>query len=183
MHKILQRAAVLGAGVLLTVGALAGPASAAGSGSSGSSTVAQKTAADAAAAKAANGGREVNRLNNTAFASGGMSACGSGNFCAWDNYNYSGGPGQWSGNASNYTSWNHTGCGFTSLYTWDNCASSVFNNGNSCNITLYDDINYNSADGYYNLARGGHLADLRIDQMTRGGAMNDRISSHKWCTW
>lgn len=109
------------------------------------------------------------------------SDCGSGNFCAWDNYNFSGGPGQWSGNASNWTSWVHTGCGVRSLWTWDNCASSVFNNGNNCNLTFYDDINYSGA--YYNLPRGSYLAHMDQDRMSDGGSANDRISSHHWCTF
>jgi hypothetical protein len=176
MRRILVRLAAAGAGAVLALAALTGPAAAAG-GSAGNST-----AADLAALKASNGGRAVVLVDNVR-AAGGMDACESGSFCAWDNYNYSGGPGQWSGNADNYSHWGHSGCGLGSLWTWDNCASSVYNNGNSCNIQLYDDIKYSTAHGYYNLAKGGHLADLRKDKMTDGKPMNDRISSHQWCAW
>ena len=178
MTRVLVRLAAAGAGAVLALVASTGPAAAAGGSGTGNST-----AADLAALKASNGGRDVQLIDNNVQASGGMDACDSGSFCAWDNYNYSGGPGQWPGNADNYSHWGHRGCGVGSLWTWDNCASSVYNNGNSCNIQLYDDINYNTADGYYNLAKGGHLADLRKDKMTDGKAMNDRISSHKWCAW
>ena len=115
------------------------------------------------------------------LAAAGRSACQSGNFCAWDNYEFSGGPGQWYGNASNYTRWGHSGCGLASLWTWDNCASSVFNNGNNCNLTFYDGINYTGAS--YNLPRGSYLARMTLDRMSDGQSANDRISSHRWCTF
>jgi hypothetical protein len=107
--------------------------------------------------------------------------CSPGNFCAWDNYEFRGGPGEWSGNASNYSGWVHTGCGATSLWTWNNCASSVYNHGDDCNLTFYDGINYTGA--YYNLPRGSYLARMTLDKMSDGANANDRISSHRWCTF
>jgi hypothetical protein len=118
---------------------------------------------------------------DTSGIAAGRADCPASNFCAWDNYNFSGGPGEWSGNASNYTSWAHSGCGLTSLWTWDNCASSVYNHGDNCNLTFYDGINYTGA--YYNLPRGSYLARMTQDRMSDGGNANDRISSHRWCTF
>jgi hypothetical protein len=152
VNRALWRCASAAAGVVLTLTSLAAPAAAA------DSTLAAGTITPAA-----------------------MSACGSGNFCAWVNSNFNDGPGQWAGNASNYTDWGHDNCGLGSLWTWDNCASSVFNNGQHCNLTFYDGINYTGA--YYNLPRGSYLANMTLDRMSDGQNANDRISSHRWCTF
>ncbi|MFG2049460.1 peptidase inhibitor family I36 protein [Micromonospora sp. NPDC048935] len=117
------------------------------------------------------------------LASGGMEACDPGSFCVWVDPNYSDGPGQWPNSTSSYFGWAHKSCGLINGGTWNNCASSVFNNGQNCNIQLYDDVNYGTGRGYYNLAKGGHLANLKLDKMTDGSPMDNRISSHKWCTW
>ncbi|MBU2668097.1 peptidase inhibitor family I36 protein [Actinoplanes bogorensis] len=175
MRALLRRAGAVGAGVILMMTALAGPASAA----EGPSAA---TAREMAAAKAANGGRAIVPVDNM-LAAGGLEACDSGSFCVWVNANFNDGPGQWPNNSNNYLSWSHASCGYLNLRTWNNCASSVFNNGNNCNIQLYDDVNYGTGRGYYNLARGGRLANLTIDKMSDGQPMNDRLSSHKWCSW
>lgn len=102
-------------------------------------------------------------------------------YCVWVNTDYNDGPGKWAGNQSNYTAWPHSGCGILSLWTWDNCASSVFNHGQSCNMTLYDGINYTGA--YFRLDKGSQRANLKLNKMSDGGNMNDRISSHYWCNY
>lgn len=104
--------------------------------------------------------------------------CGAGNFCAWVNPGFNDGPGQWPGNAPNYTKWGHRSCGLGSLWTWTNCATSVYNHGNSCTVTIYSDINYRGA--YIVLPRGSYLADMRADRMSDGASANDRVSSHAW---
>lgn len=180
MRALLRRVGAVGAGVILMTTVLAGPANAAGqSDADGPSAT---SAAELAATTALNGGRAVVPVNNV-LASGGMEACDPGSFCVWVNPNYSDGPGQWPNNASTYFAWDHDNCGWVNGYTWNNCASSVFNNGQNCNIQLYDDVNYGTGRGYYNLQKGGHLANLKLDKMTDGKPMDNRLSSHKWCTW
>ncbi len=180
MRALLRRVGAVGAGVIMMAAALAGPASAAAPSADGAPSAA--TARELAAVKAANGGKAIASQNNM-LAAGGLEACDSGSFCVWVDANFSDGPGQWPNNSNNYLSWSHPSCGVLNLRTWNNCASSVFNNGNNCNIQLYDDVNYGTGRGYYNLARGGRLANLTIDKMTDGQPMNDRLSSHKWCSW
>jgi hypothetical protein len=114
-------------------------------------------------------------------AAAGRADCPSSWFCVWVDVDFVGGPGKWQGNESNYTNWLHGGCGVRSLWTWDNCASSVFNNGQSCNLTFYDGINF--AGAWYNLPRGSFLAFMTQDLMSDQANANDRISSHKWCTF
>lgn len=109
----------------------------------------------------------------------GREDCGAGNFCAWVNPGFNDGPGQWSGDTANYFGFSHSSCGIVNLRTWNNCASSVFNNGNNCNVRIFADPNYRGA--YITLPRGSYLADLRADRMSDGTHANDKISSHDWC--
>lgn len=182
-HTAIRRSRLTrwGLGLLITAATLVGmaapSASAAPSVSLPMHTAATSASAPATAAESTD---TTTVVDNTQPAAG-MADCPASNFCAWDNYNFSGGPGEWSGNAPNYTFWPHSGCGFTSLYTWDNCASSVYNHGTSCNLTFYDGINYTGA--HYNLPRGSYLARMTLDKMSDGGSANDRISSHRWCTF
>ncbi|WP_405853862.1 peptidase inhibitor family I36 protein [Streptomyces sp. NBC_01515] len=56
------------------------------------------------------------------------SGCSAGNFCFWNNSYYGDGPGQVSGNNSNYTVFPHSSCPYQ---TWNDCISSVYNDGTS----------------------------------------------------
>lgn len=55
----------------------------------------------------------------------------------------------------------------------------MFNNGQSCKVTFYEDPYYGGAF-FYQLPRGSYLANLALDKWSDGTSPNDKISSHKW---
>lgn len=105
-----------------------------------------------------------------------MSDCPSSYFCVWVNSDFNDGPGKWQNNEGNYANWPHGTC---QTGNWGNCASSVYNHGNSCRVSFYDGVNGTGAF-YFALPRGSFLANLALDHWSDGSSPNDKISSHQW---
>jgi|SRR5215475_9948781 len=61
-------------------------------------------------------------------------SCAGGDLCFWVNINKGGAKGRVSGN-NDYWTWPQTQC---QEGTWSNCASSIWNNGNTCDVWVFD---------------------------------------------
>ncbi|WP_173019503.1 peptidase inhibitor family I36 protein [Streptomyces alkaliphilus] len=97
------------------------------------------------------------------------SGCSATNVCFWSGTNYSGaGPGQLSGANPNWAVFSNSSCPGGN---WENCASSVYNNGTSCSAVLWTSRNYSGAR--LTLARGSGQTRL-------SSTMNNAISSNSW---
>ncbi|WP_369404422.1 peptidase inhibitor family I36 protein [Streptomyces albus] len=94
--------------------------------------------------------------------------CTSTNVCFWDGYNYSDGPGKLSGWNSNWSVFKTSRC---SDGDWENCASSVYNNGTSCSAVLWTGRSYSGSR--LTLGRGSGQTRL-------SSTMNNAISSNSW---
>jgi hypothetical protein len=98
--------------------------------------------------------------------------------CFWvDNY-ASGTMGKVSGNNTNYMNvTNSSGC---TKYpgTWNDCISSLDNNGTSCTVYFWTNASYGGR--YHSLAIGDAVYDFGIDY--NDSSFNDSISSNHWCT-
>jgi peptidase inhibitor family I36 len=132
-------------------------------------------AGPAAAAPAA----VTSSLSEAALA--GMADCPSSWVCIWADTNFGGTPGKWQDNEDNYGDWAHSTCS-RSNGRWSNCASSVYNHGEHCNVAFYDAPGYGGAN--LPLRKGSYLAYLTDNRMSDGTVANDRFESHRWfqCT-
>ena len=96
----------------------------------------------------------------------------SGYLCFWWHANFQGGMGKVSG--SNQQWWVFQGgCPGRG---WDNCASSVNNEGLSCEAVIYEHESYQGASWVIN--RDTSVADLSQHYMRPGNNWNDKISSN-----
>jgi len=97
--------------------------------------------------------------------------------CFWVNDYYGGTMGKVAGNNSNYMNLsNSSGC---TKYpgTWNDCISSITNQGTQCTVYFWTDAGY--SDRYHSVAIGdwiGNFYDWWGDS-----AFNDAISSNHWC--
>jgi hypothetical protein len=96
--------------------------------------------------------------------------CPSGYLCFWKDINYGGAMGKVAGNNLNFTAFRNTSC---QTGTWNDCISSVYNNGARCTVAIYRDANY----------LGGGLTVPRQTGISNLGTygLNDAISSNRWC--
>jgi hypothetical protein len=102
-------------------------------------------------------------------------ACPASYVCFWVDAYYSGPMGKFQGNNANWGSYTQSSC---QTGTWENCASSTFNNGNSCAVNLYMGRSY---DGSYLWEQRGSFRDnLAYDLDQNGKSFNDTISSNYW---
>ena len=94
----------------------------------------------------------------------------SGYLCFWKDINYGGAMGKVAGNNLNFTAFRNSSC---QTGTWNDCISSVYNNGTRCNVAIYRDANY----------LGGGLTVPRQTGIANLGSygLNDAISSNRWC--
>jgi peptidase inhibitor family I36 len=105
-----------------------------------------------------------------------MADCPSSYFCVWKNSDFNDGPGKWQNAENNYGSWSHASCAGG---TWNNCASSVYNHGNSYKVSFFDGTNQTGAF-FYRLPAASYLANLALNTWSDGTSPNDKISSHNW---
>ncbi|WP_327348970.1 peptidase inhibitor family I36 protein [Streptomyces europaeiscabiei] len=91
--------------------------------------------------------------------------CSSGALCAYLSDDGAGDPGEVFGDNSNLLQYNK----------FDN-AESVYNNGNNCSVTIWNETGY-SGDAFL-LGRGFRLNDL--DEF-RDGRFADDLASNDWC--
>jgi hypothetical protein len=145
----MKRVLAVAAGAVLAMGGLAGTSAASSAnGSGGTSAAVMPTSVKVAAAPA---------------------GCSSGNVCFWNGENYTGaGPGQLSGRNSDWSVFRQSAC---PNGTWDNCASSVYNNGVSCKAVLWTGKGYTG--GFFSLSRGSGETQL-------ASSHNNAFSSNSW---
>lgn len=140
------------AGVILLLGAMAGTSAASSNNTSAnqgqSATVAPLKSVKIAAAP---------------------SGCTSGNFCFWVNPGYSDGPGKLSGKNRDWSVFAHSSCPGG---TWNNCASSDYNNGVSCDAVVWTGTGYGGTGGWVWKGTGGDFTST----------FNNAVSSNSWGT-
>lgn len=112
----------------------------------------------------------------TSVAVAGREDCPRGYVCFWVNPNFGGAMGKLAGNNLDWSAFGQSQC---ASGTWDDCASSTFNNGNDCAVDLYTGKAYTG----HNLweQRGSYRANLSLDRDPDGKPFNDRFSSNVWC--
>ncbi|WP_412739869.1 peptidase inhibitor family I36 protein [Krasilnikovia sp. MM14-A1259] len=91
--------------------------------------------------------------------------------CFWASPNYHDGPGMVKDDNEDFRKLPHISC---RTGTWDNCISSVVNNGQRCTVYMWSGLNYGGS--YHSLAIGNEKPDLSQ------WYFNDAISSNHWCT-
>ncbi|NJP99713.1 peptidase inhibitor family I36 protein [Streptomyces zingiberis] len=99
----------------------------------------------------------------------------SGYLCFWKDANYAGSPGKLSGSNTRWSAFAHSSC---QTGTWDNCASSIANEGLSCEAVVYENPNYGGSSWVIN--RDTSAANLVNWSKPSGGNWNDAISSNSW---
>ncbi|MEU9448847.1 peptidase inhibitor family I36 protein [Streptomyces sp. NPDC048277] len=146
----MKRMSAVAAGVVLLLGSAVGTAAA---DSSGSPVIAGSTSSALSA--------------QVATPAAVPSGCSAGYLCFWVNIGYSDGPGKLSGTNANWTAFSHSTC---ASKTWNDCASSIYNDGTTDNAVVYTDANYSGSSGVIDKGTGGDLTS----------AWNDVISSNSW---
>jgi hypothetical protein len=99
----------------------------------------------------------------------------SGYLCFWVNLGWEGTPGKLSGTNAYWSSFSKSQCGSG---TWDNCASSLRNEGRSCEAVVYRDPNFRGPSWVINRDTG--VYDLRQWSMEPGRNWDNEISSNSW---
>ena len=113
-------------------------------------------------------------LAPTAPAAAAVSDCPETYVCIWENHHYSGRMGRFAGNETNLK--NRKTPATNCPGSWNDCASSVYNNGLSgCAVFLFVDAGYKGK--YHTLARGDAE---NIPDWDPG--FNDKLSSIRWCS-
>ncbi|MEV0719583.1 peptidase inhibitor family I36 protein [Asanoa sp. NPDC050611] len=97
-------------------------------------------------------------------ASASLAECGSGYLCAFQATNYNATPGRVSGNNTNLLQYP----------SFDN-AVSIFNNGASCGVTIWNGLNYTGTSVY--LPRGTGYGNLN----TQNPPFYKNVASNRWC--
>jgi hypothetical protein len=114
--------------------------------------------------------------SETTFAA--PAGCGSGNLCFWNNSGFNDGPGQLAGTNPNWGVFAHGSC---PSGTWDNCVSSLFNNGNTSAANVWRYTNYGGAGACWAKGTGNsNLASVNYPGTSVN--MNDTISSNNWAS-
>ncbi|WP_189056382.1 peptidase inhibitor family I36 protein [Longimycelium tulufanense] len=94
-------------------------------------------------------------------------SCPRGWVCFWTKHGFRGHRGKVAGNNRNWQAFPERYC---RSGTWDNCASSAYNNGRTHHVRFYQHPNYRGRG--INIYKGQSRSSL--------GWMNDRTSSNKW---
>ena len=109
--------------------------------------------------------------------------CPSGALCFWNARNFTGGPGKLFGRNANWSAFGHASC---PSGTWNNCASSAYNNGVSCDSVMWDGTNYTfGAAGALVLDRGVglDLASVGFDGVTSSNSwITPSLATNSTCT-
>jgi Peptidase inhibitor family I36 len=90
--------------------------------------------------------------------------------CGWVDGGYGTPMGKWSENTPNFSVFGQSRC---QTGNWNDCVSSVWNEGTSCNVSWY--VNSGYGGGEYRNNRGTGSGVL--------GGWNDEFSSLKWCVY
>jgi hypothetical protein len=125
----------------------------------------------------------TNAVSHGAVTPNATPLCPAGSLCFWVDQNFGGARGQLSGNNTDWGVFTQPSCqdgaggGPYSNGTWNDCASSLFNNGNSDAVMVYRDSGYRSNS--YCVPKGVSRAALPVWPST-SEPMNDEISSNQW---
>lgn len=107
------------------------------------------------------------------------SSCPASYLCFWVDAGFSGAMGKLSGSNTNWTVFSQSTC---QTRNWNDCASALYNNGNSDQALVWEDAGYTG--GYACVARGttmySNLANWTYADNSH--SMNDSISSNDWTT-
>lgn len=97
--------------------------------------------------------------------------------CVWVNINYSLGPARFAGNNDHWSAFHSDAC---QVKSWNDCASSGFNNGTSgLGVEVWRDTYYKGAPAC--LPKGWHHPDFtKLVWPGTSFTFNDSISSNKW---
>jgi hypothetical protein len=102
-------------------------------------------------------------------------SCNPGDLCFWVNINRGGAKGRVSGTNSTWP-WTQAQCAGG---TWNNCASSIVNNGTQCTARVWADASYGGA--HLDVLRGNDFINLTDHYITFPFRdWNDEISSNSW---
>ncbi len=144
----MRRILAMIAGVILLLAAMAGTSAA--SSTNGSANQAPEAASFASVKAAA-----------------APAGCPSSYFCFWANAGYSDGPGKLSGKNSDWSVFSHSSCPGG---TWNDCASSDYNNGVSCDAVVWTGKSYGGTGGWVPKGTGGDF----------NSTFNNAVSSNSW---
>jgi len=132
------------------------------------------TAAASAPAAPQHTSPQVRIASGPAVAPLAPSGCSSGALCFWNGTGYSDGPGKLFGKNPDWSVFGHSSC---PSGTWNNCASSAFNNGVNCDSVMWDGKNYTfGAEGILEMDRGVGISNLS------NVVFNNVASSNSWIT-
>lgn len=93
--------------------------------------------------------------------------------CGWVNTYWGSSRGNWAGNNPHLSDFTESNCSKNG--NWNDCISSLWNNGTSCNITWFWDASYGTP-GLLN-----HMDNGDPDLTDNSPNWNDQISSDEWC--
>ncbi|MGP3983087.1 peptidase inhibitor family I36 protein [Streptomyces sp. KR80] len=109
-------------------------------------------------------------------------SCPSGYACFWPNKNYGGNRGKVSGNNANFRKLKNSArsCGNRG---WEDCISSIMNNGKQCTVYFYSLRNYSKKSRWHSLSRRDAVPDFGKKPPTgfNDPRFDNSISSNKWC--
>jgi len=110
-------------------------------------------------------------------ASAAVTDCNPGQLCVWNNTSYTDGPGRFSGSNSNWNNFPHGSCTYNG--TWNNCASSGFNDGTTgLGVILWETIGY--TEGQFCMPQGLQVANFGNRTFNNGHNLNNRVSANLW---
>jgi hypothetical protein len=97
--------------------------------------------------------------------------CVSSYACGWVDGGYGIPMGKWSENTPNFTVFGQSRC---QTGNWNDCVSSLWNEGTSCNAIWWTNSGYGGSGYHNNLGTGTGVLS---------GGWNDEFSSLKWCQY
>ncbi|WDZ87834.1 peptidase inhibitor family I36 protein [Micromonospora cathayae] len=109
-----------------------------------------------------------------------LASCGAAGYaCFWVGGGFTGTRGRVAGNNPNYRYLsNSSGC-TKAPGTWNDCISSIRNDGTQCTVYFWTDADYHGR--YHSLSRGDQVGNFS-GAPYYDAAFNDAISSNHWCT-
>lgn len=98
-----------------------------------------------------------------------------GDLCFWVNIGWGGAKGHVAGNNGNWAVFPQAQCAGG---TWNDCASSAFNDGNFDAVRLRQDIN--GGGGFFCIPKGVGYSNFTRLSFSNGANLNDAVSSNYW---
>jgi hypothetical protein len=103
-----------------------------------------------------------------------LSDCPAGSLCFWNNTGFTDGPGKLAGTNSSWFAFSHSTC---PSGTWADCASSIYNHGNSCTARVWFFTGFGSPS--MTISRGTSISDLSTRPVS-GTTWNNNIEGNDW---